>query len=229
MTTDNSKGGTSRTSFVDGSFDKVLSKFRYDSKDYFKYKELSDELHNKIIVFDPFLTPYYNFDDDDPNFDLFKNLYIDNDEFTEVDNADSIIRTAFDRSRDNAISTYHKSVNNYSKLSDNDKYIMSGNWFNGTSGITVFFNRFVDSRDGYFVFEIYQKDTNTTTLFRVYDSTEVYFKTTSKDNLKSYRTLDEKVLAVCSEISVNSKIQFGILKSNSLKEYKDVEFIVIGE
>lgn len=226
LTTDNSKGGKSTISFVEDSFDKVLQIYQYDSKDYFQLDDQSSELFDQVYIFNACLTPGTSFNEDSEEFKQFETLRVSRFEFEDNPNADSIIEKEFDLAKENAKKTYHQTIENYNKLTQNQKDLL-GDWFQGSSGLTVTWKRFVDSHEGYFVFEVYQKETETVTYFRVYDDTTVYFKTTDDSNKRKYNTLDEKVLVVCSEIPVNTKIRFGILKSNNLKDYKDVGFIII--
>lgn len=220
LTTSNEKGGKARTTFVDGSYNKVLELFEYDSKDWFALQNEASNVADKVGFLD------YDFDN---TLGLIWKLdsYLYNKDATENENAISIIETSCDLIKKQLIDSYVSIKENFQKLSPEERAILRKEAFNGTSGVTVKFSRYVDSRSGYFTFEIFQKELSETNYFRVLDYTEVYFDEVDKDHLRTYNNIDEKVLAICSELSINKEIVFGVLKENSLKPYKDCGFILI--
>jgi len=221
LTTSNEKGGKARTTFVKDSYNKVLSLFEYDSKDWFILQNESNNIRNDKVGFFTY--------DYDNTFSLIWRLddYLYNKDSTEIENAINIIEEKCDLIKKQLVDSYTSTKENFQKLSSEEKAILRKDIFKGTSGITVKFSRYVDSRKGYFTFTVFQKELNETSYFRVSDNTEVYYDNVDKEHLVTYSELDEKVLAICSELSLNKKIVFGVLKENSLKPYKDCGFILI--
>lgn len=220
LITDNEKGGKARTTFVKDSYDRVLELFEYDSKDWFALLNESINLRDKVGFFT------YDWDN---TFGLIYNLddYLYDKDSIENENAIDIIEEKCDLLKKQLIDSYISTKENFQNLSPEEKVILRTEAFKGTSGVTVKFSRYVDSRSGYFTFKIFQKELDETNYFRVSDYTEIYFGAIDNDHLKNYNNLDEKVLAICSELSVNREIVFGVLKENSLKPYKDCGFVLI--
>lgn len=221
LTTSNEKGGKAKTTFVENSYNKVLKLFEYDSKDLFALRNESNALReNKVGFFtydyDTTLKVLWDLDD-----------YLYDKDSVENENAVDIIEKNCELLKKQLTDSYISTKENFQKLSSKEKAILRADAFDGTSGVTVKFFRYVDSRSGHFTFDIFQKELNETNYFRVSDSTKVYFDVVDDDHLRNYSNLDEKVLAICSELSVNKKIVFGILKEDSLKPYKDCGFILI--
>lgn len=221
LTTSNEKGGKAKTTFVENSYNKVLELFEYDSKDLFALRnELGTLRKNKVGFFtydyDTTLKVLWDLDD-----------YLYDKDSIENENAVNIIEEKCDLLKKQLTDSYISTKENFQKLSPKEKAILRKDAFDGTSGVIVKFSRYVDSRSGYFTFEVFQKEINKTTYFGVSDSTRVYFDAVDNDHLRNYNNLDEKVLAICSELSVNKKIVFGVLKEETLKPYKDCGFILI--
>lgn len=220
LTTDNSKGGASNTIFLDGSYNKVLSRFEYDSKDWFKFRKDCQEIWHKL--------GYITYGDWD---ETLKKVYQLDDFTSKADDslinkdAVNIIKNTLSLMEKNLLESYNNTLNNYNKLSSKEKSILQSNWT--SSGIEVEWTRFVDSRDGYFTFEIFIKELDEHFNFRIDNYTEVYFNKVDKETKETYNNLDSKVLAICSEISINKTIVFGVLKSKSLNPYKSCGFVLI--
>ena len=223
LITSNEKGGKARTKFEYNSYNRVLELFEYDSKDWFALQNESENLEDKVGLLDF----------DDILFDLRYKIIQDPEDYLylkdSVENVVSLIEEKCDLIKKQLTDSYVSTKENFDKLSSEEKAILRKEAFNGTSGVTVEFSRYADSRSGYFTFKIFQKELNETNYFRVSDYTKVYFDMVDDDHLKNYNNLDEKVLAICAELSINKEIVFGVLKENSLKPYKHCEFILIRE
>lgn len=221
LTTSNEKGGKARTTFVENSYNKVLELFEYDSKDWFVLQNESANLRKDKVGFFTY--------DWDSTFGLIYNLddYLYDKDSIENENAISTIEEKCDLLKKQFVDSYVSTKENFQKLSPEEKAILRTEAFEGTSGVTVEFSRYVDSRSGYFTFTVFQKELKETNYFRVSDDTRVYFDVVDDDHLRNYNDLDEKVLAICSELSINKEIVFGVLKENSLKPCKDCGFILI--
>lgn len=221
LTTSNEKGGKAKTTFEDGSYNRVLKLFEYDSKDWFALQNESNSLRSRKIGYFS-----YNWDS---IFGKILNLddYLYYKDSIENENAISIIEEQCDLLKKQYTDSYTSTKENFQKLSPEEKAILRKEAFDGTSGITVAFSRYVDSRCGYFTFNIFQKEFEEHTDFCVYDYTKVYYDLVDNDHLKVYDSLDEKVLAICSELSINKEIVFGVLKEDALKPYKDCGFVLI--
>lgn len=220
LITSNEKGGKARTTFEYGSSNRVLELFEYDSKDWFALQNEANNIDDKV-----------GFIDCDDIYDLELDLedYLYSKDSIKNENVVNLIEEKCDLIKKQLTDSYVSTKENFDKLSSEEKAILRKEAFNGTSGVTVEFSRYVDSRSGYFTFKIFQKELNETNYFRVSDYTKVYFDIVDDDHLKNYNNLDEKVLAICSELSVNKEIVFGVLKENSLKPYKYCGFILIKE
>ena len=81
----------------------------------------------------------------------------------ENENAVNIIEEKCDLIKKQFIDSYILTKENFQKLSSKEKAILREETFNGTSGVTAEFFRYVDSRSGYFIFKIFQKELNKTT------------------------------------------------------------------
>lgn len=220
LTTDNSKGGTSNTVFMNGSYDRVLSKFEYDSKDWFKLRKNRSDIRSKVGYID-----YGKWEDTlSIIYDLDDFAYYADDSLINKD-AINVIKSITSLMEKNLLESYNNVLNNYNKLPSKDKNTLQTEWT--SSGIEVEWTRYVDSRSGYFTFKIYVKEADETYTFTIDDGTQVYFGQVNKDSERTYNNLDAKVLAICSELSVNKVISFGVLKSKSLKPKKDCGFVLI--
>ena len=216
LTTSNEKGGESKITFEEDSYDKLLKEFEYDSKDWFKLKKEYSTVQAKIGSFKnyPVSNSVYNLD----NFFYNKNA-------VENENAISVIEEECNLLKSQLINEYETRKENFQKLSSKEKSILRHDFDTDSSGLNITYQRCVDSRNGIFTIHIYQKEDRNHTYLRVSDYTKVYKGNTNSE--MNYPTLDEKVLAVCSEISTNREIRFGILKENSLKPYKNCGFVLI--
>lgn len=221
LITSNEKGGKARTTFEYNSYNRVLELFEYDSKDWFALQNESENLKDKVGLLDF----------DDILFDLRYKIIQDPEDYLylSVENVVSLIEEKCDLIKKQLTDSYVSTKENFDKLSSEEKAILRKEAFNGTSGVTVEFSRYVDSRSGYFTFKIFQKELNETNYFRVSDYTKVYFDIVDDDHLKNYNDLDGKVLAICSELSINKEIIFGVSKEEALKPYKNCGFILIRE
>ena len=227
LITSNEKGGKARTTFEDDSYNKILELFEYDSKDWFVLQNESENLREDKVGF-------LNFDDIFDNFEGMLDFITDLKDFEEDyldknENVVNLIEEKCDLIKKQLTDNYVSTKENFDKLSSEEKAILRKEAFNGTSGVTVEFSRYVDSRSGYFTFKIFQKELNETNYFRVSDYTKVYFDIVDDDHLKNYSDLDGKVLAICSELSINKEIIFGVSKEEALKPYKNCGFILIRE
>ena len=229
LITSNEKGGKARTTFEDDSYNKILELFEYDSKDWFALQNESENLReDKVGGFLNFDDIFDNFEDmldfitDLTDLKDFEEDYLDKNE-----NVVNLIEEKCNLFKKQLMDSYISTKENFQKLSPEEKAILRKEAFNGTSGVTVKFSRYVDSRSGYFTFKIFQKELSETNYFRVSDSTSVYFDVVDSDHLKNYSNLDEKALAICSELSINKEIIFGVLKEEVLKPYKNCGFILI--
>lgn len=217
LITSNEKGGKARTTFEDDSYNKILELFEYDSKDWFVLQNEFENLEDRVGL---------HYDDIfDLEWDLTEHFYYK--DAVKIKNAVNLIEEKCDLIKKQLTDSYLIAEENFDKLSPEEKAILR--YKVSTSCVTVKFSRYVDSRNGYFTFKIFQKELNETNYFRVYDGTEVYFDVVDDDHLKNYNNLDEKVLAICAELSINKEIVFGVLKENSLKPYKHCGFILIRE
>jgi len=222
LTTNNEKGGKARTTFEKNSSNKILELFEYDSKDMFILQSEFDNIVSKVDTF--------GYDCDilgDLIYYEMRDLtgYLYYKDSVENENAVSVIEEKFDWFKKQIIESYIKTKENFQKLSSEEKAILR--WDDVTSSITVKFSRYTDSRSGYFIFDVFQKELNETNCFCVSDYTNVYFDVVDNEHLRSYNNLDEKTLAICSELSVNKEIVFGVLKEDSLKPYKNCGFVLI--
>lgn len=219
LTTDNSKGGTSNTVFMNGSYDRVLSKFEYDSKDWFKRRKNRQEILNKLggigYDYDETLRVIFELDDF---------IYSADDSLVNKD-ALNIIKSKANLFEKQLTESYIKTLDAYKQLSAKEKDLLQSDLT--SSGVEVEWTRYVDGRNGFFTFKIYVKETDDIFYFRVDDSTNVYFNEVKDDNKKSYNNLDAKVLAICSEMTVNKTIVFAVQKSNVLQPKKDCGFVLI--
>ena len=220
LTTDNSKGGASNTVFEKGSYDRILSKFEYDSKDWFKLRKNRSGIRSKVGHIS-----YGSWDD------TFSILY-DLDDFAyyadeSLINKDAInvIKSITSVMEKNLLESYNNIINNYNKLSSKEKNTLQADW--SSSGVEVGWTRYVDDRNGYFTFKIYVKELDEVFYFEVNDNTTVYFNEVKDSNAKSYNNLDSKVLAICSEMAVNKTIVFAVQKSNVLQPRKYCGFVLI--
>lgn len=221
LTTSNEKGGKAKTTFEDGSYNNLLALFEYDSKDWFALQNGSNSLRSyKIGYFgynwDTTLGEIFNLDD-----------YLYYKDSIENENAISIIEEKCDLIKEQLVDSYTSTKENFQRLSPEEKVLLRKENFDSSSHVNVKFTRYVDSRDGFFIFEIFQKELGETNRFRVYNYTSVYYDVVDSDHLKAYNNLDEKVLAICSELSINKEIVFGVRKEDVLKPYKDCRFVLI--
>ena len=221
LTTSNEKGGKAKTTFEDGSYNNLLKLFEYDSKDWFALRNSSNSLRETKVG-------YFTYDYSS-TFNLIYHLddYLYFKNSVENENAISIIEEKCDLIKEQLISSYTSTKENFQRLSPEEKSTLRTENFDSSSHVNVEFTRYVDSRDGFFIFEIFQKELGETNRFRVYNYTTVYYDVVDGDHLKSFNSLDEKVLAICSELSINKEIVFGVRKEDVLKPYKDCGFILI--
>lgn len=215
LTTSNEKGGESKITFEEGSHDKLLKIFEYDSKDWFKREKEYSTVQAKIGSFEnyPVSNSIYNLDN-----------FFYNENAVENENAIGVIEEECNSLKSQLIKEYETRKENFQKLSSKEKSILRCD-FGGSSGLNITYQRYADARNGLFTIHIYQKEDRNHTYLRISDYTKVYKGNTNSE--LNYPTLDEKVLAVCSEISTNRVIKFGILKENSLKPYKNCGFVLI--
>jgi len=221
LKTDNEKGGKAKTLFEDKSFDKLLQSFEYNSKDYFQLSTQKENILDKIEVDTwpitelSWLLPRFSYS--------FSYLYDSplEDIIEEIDGK-------FEAAKNEIKENYIESIK---KIEDIDNVRLLDKTVPSTSYIYISYSRYVDSRDGYFTIYVYLVETDETFYFRIDNSTDVYYgdSITSNSKPKTYNNLDEKVLAICSEIAINKKIIFGITKDDVLKEYKNCGFVLITE
>ena len=210
LTTNNEKGGESRTVFVEGSYDSLLELYYYDSKDYCLMCDNYDKYTNRRP------------DEYTPAFYGIHNWFVDVASKSETESSLQTIGTLCDQMKEQLQHSYL----NYIQapcVEEDRKVLETHQNFSGSSGLWVEYIPYVDSRDGYFLFTLFQKETGVKTKFMVTDSTEVYYE----EKPIEFNNLDEKVLVLCSEVSINNTLYFCVGKIDSLKPVKNCAFIIV--
>lgn len=213
LTTNNEKGGESRTVFVEGSYDSLLELYYYDSKDYCLMRDNYDKYTNRRP------------DEYTSAFCCIHNWFMDVASKSETESSLQTIGTLCDQMKEQLQHSYL----NYIQapcVEEDRKALETRQNFSGSSGLMVEYIPYVDSRGGYFLFTVFQKETGVETKFMVTDSTEVYYCEFDEKPIE-FNNLDEKVLALCSEVSINNTLCFCVENIDSLKSIKNCAFIIV--
>ena len=222
LTTSNERGGVAKTTFKENSHNQLLNSFEYISKD------------NEALV-DEFLRVWKDTGSIEEDwesrraiFDLDK--YRHDEKFSKNENAVQIIEEKCELIKKRFIESYLASEEKFQRLSEQDKVLYKKAFYpdeNYASRIYAYYMNYTDSRLGFFLFSIFQKELEKKTCFRIHDYTYYYQTKCENNHLINFNTLDKKVLAVCSEINANREVIFGVLKEEDLKPYKNCGFVLI--
>ena len=221
LTTSNERGGVAKTEFEKNSHNHLLKSFEYSSKDFTKVAEEKNKIAQNVGVINPdwdnTLGKIYELDD-----------YIYNEKFSKNENAVQVIEEKCELLKRNCIESYLKTEENFQKLSAKEKVMLKEYYnFSIASRVYAYYLNYTDSRNGFFIFSIFQKELEKETHFRIHDYTGYYQTKVENNHLINFNTLDKKVLAICSEINTNREVIFGVYKEEDLKPYKDCGFVLI--